>query len=236
MLQFALKVKLSTCRHEFCGKRTDFLPIKFFMKRLVLLWCISWLTSVCYAQYSGLLQPFLSNLHIDSKNIVTDFTYALKANERVHLAWKVSNRELADFFAFERSANGKDFEMIEVLKSVPGNEFNLVDESPLPGRSYYRIRTSLKGKPVYSMTLIVHTGGDLPYKFYPNPTDNILIVRSDIPLDVQIADASGAVRISQPKVQGLQTINVSDLEKGIYMIRFSNKLSNTVSIEKLFKN
>jgi hypothetical protein len=111
-----------------------------------------------------------------------------------------------------------------------------VDESPFPGRNYYRIKTSVKGKPVYSITLIVHIGGELPYKFYPNPTDNILIVRSDISLDVQIADASGAVRISQAKVQGLQTINVSSLEKGIYTIRFTNKVSNTVSIEKLFKN
>ena len=206
------------------------------MKRLVLFCCVSLLTPICYAQYSGLLHPMIHNLQIDSKNIVTDFTYSLKGDERVHLAWKVSNRELADFFAVERSANGKDFEMIEVLKSMPESQLELVDESPLPGRSYYRIRTSVKGKPVYSMTLIVHSGGELPYKFYPNPTDNILIVRSDIPLDVQIADASGTVRISQPKVQGLQTINVSALEKGIYMIRFSNRLSNTVSIEKLFKN
>ena len=207
------------------------------MKRLLLLCCVSMLTSICYAQYSGLLHPIISNLQIDPKNIVTDFTYVLKGDERVHLAWKVNNnKELVDFFAVERSANGKDFEMIEVLKSLPENQLELVDESPFPGRNYYRIRTSVKGKPVYSITLIVHIGGELPYKFYPNPTDNILIIRSDISLDVQIADASGAVRISQAKVQGLQTMNVSSLEKGVYMIRFTNKASNTVSIEKLFKN
>ena len=206
------------------------------MKRLVLLCCVSMLTSLCYAQFSGLLHPIISNLQIDSKNIVTDFTYVLKGDQRVHLAWKVDNKELVDFFAVERSANGKDFEMIEVLKSLPENQLELVDESPFRGRNYYRIKTSVKGKPVYSITLIVHIGGELPYKFYPNPTDNILIVRSDISLDVQIADASGTVRISHSKVQGLQTINVSSLEKGIYMIRFTNKASNTVSIEKLFKN
>ena len=206
------------------------------MKRLVLLCCVSMLTSICYSQYSGLLHPIISNLQIDSKSIVTDFTYVLKGDGRVHLAWKVNNKELVDFFAVERSANGRDFEMIEVLKSLPDNQPELVDESPFPGRNYYRIRTSVKGKPVYSITLIVHIGGELPYKFYPNPADNILIVRSDIALDVQIADASGGVRISQSKVQGLQTLNVSSLEKGIYMIRFTNKVSNTVSIEKLFKN
>lgn len=194
------------------------------------------LTCICYSQYSGLLHPILSNLQLDPKNIVTDFNYNLKGNEKVQLQWKVTNTDQVDFFAIERGTNGKDFEMIQVLKTLPDNHFELIDESPLPGRSFYRIRTSVKGKPVYSITLIVHMGADVPYKFYPNPTDNIVIVRSDIPLDVQIADASGTVRISQSKVQGLQTINVSDLEKGIYMIRFTNKLNNTVTTEKLFKN
>lgn len=194
------------------------------------------LTSICYSQYSGLLHPIFPNTLIDPKNIVTDFTYSLKGNEKVYLQWKISKIELVDFFSIERSANGRDFEMIEVLKPLPSNQFELIDESPLPGRSFYRIRTSVQGKPVYSITLIAYMGSDMPFKFYPNPTDNILIVRSDIPLDVQIADGTGAVRISHSRVLGLQTINVSSLEKGIYMIRFTNKVSNAVRIEKLFKN
>ena len=111
-----------------------------------------------------------------------------------------------------------------------------MDESPLPGRSYYRIRTVVKGMPVYSPTLAVYMGGDVPFKFYPNPADNVLIVRTNLPMDIQITDATGELRISYQKVQGLQTINVSSLEKGIYMIRFTNKVSNTVSTERLFKN
>lgn len=206
------------------------------MKRYLLLCFVSIMSSICHAQYAGLLHPIFSNLHLDPKNIVTEFTYSLKGREKVQLQWKVTNPAAVDFFAIERSENGRDFEMIQVLKTAPGNYFELTDDSPIPGRSFYRIRTSVKGKPVYSITLIAFLAADMPYKFYPNPTDNLVIVRSDIPLDVQIIDASGSVRISQPKVQGLQTINVSSLEKGIYMIRFTNKVSNTVTTEKLFKN
>lgn len=206
------------------------------MKRLVLLCCVSMLTCICYAQYSGLLHPVISKLVLDPKNIVTDFSYTLKGTAKVHLEWKAVGIEMVDFFSIERSGNGRDFEMIEVLKYLSNNKFELIDDSPLPGRSFYRIRTSVKGKPVYSSTLTVYMGGDIPFKFYPNPADNILIVRSDIPVDVQIADALGEVRVSQSRVLGLQTINVSFLEKGIYMIRFTNKVSNTVSTEKLFKN
>ena len=212
-----------------------FYPLDF-MKRFILLCCVSMLTSICYAQYSGLSHPILTNLLVDPKNIVTDFNYTVKGNEKVHLQWKVSNIDLVDFFSIERSANGRDFAMIEVLKPLPDNQFELVDDSPLSGRSFYRIRTSVKGKPVYSLTLIVYMSSDMPFKFYPNPADNILIVRSDIPLDVQIADGSGTVRITQSKILGLQTINVSALEKGVYMIRFTNRVSNAVTIDKLFKN
>jgi hypothetical protein len=57
-----------------------------------------------------------------------------------------------------------------------------------------------------------------------------------MPIDVQITDGTGKLRITQPKVQGLATINVSSLEKGIYLIRFSNKLTGVMYQEKLLKN
>ncbi|MGZ5134356.1 MAG: T9SS type A sorting domain-containing protein [Flavitalea sp.] len=206
------------------------------MNKFILPCLLSMLTCICNAQYSRLLHPALSNLVFDPQNIVTDFSYNLKANSKVHLQWKVKNIEMVDFFSIERSANGRDFEMIEILKLLAANSYELIDESPLPGKSFYRIRTSTHGKPVYSPTLTVYRVGETALKFYPNPADNILIVRSEFPLDVQIADGTGEVRISQLRVQGLQTINVSALEKGIYMIRFTNKAANTVTIEKLFKN
>jgi len=207
------------------------------MNKLLLLFCASMLVHISHAQYSVLTDPSISNIGIDPKNIVADFSYVLKEKTKVRLRWTVTNIEATDFLSIERSANGKDFEMIGILKLLSANKFELMDESPLRGRSLYRIRTSVKGKTVFSKTLEVYMGGvEAPFKFYPNPADNVLIVRADIPLDVQIADASGAVRISQARVQGLQTLNLSTLEKGIYTIRFINKLSNTVSIEKLFKN
>jgi hypothetical protein len=206
------------------------------MKKLVVLFSVSIVTCICYAQTSGIPDPATSNLSIDSNNIVTDFIYNLKEKGKVHLQWKVAHIEMVDFFSIERSVNGKDFEMIEVFKLFSKNKFELIDESPVNGRSFYRIKTSIKGRPVFSKTLSVYTGSENPFKFYPNPADNLLIVRSDIQLEVQIADATGTVRISESRVQGLYTINLSSLEKGVYMIRFTNKAANTVTIEKLFKN
>lgn len=206
------------------------------MKRFVLLFCAVVLAVACYAQPAVLPHPSALSIGIDSNHVVTDFICEIREKTKVHLEWKVTDIKMVDFFTIERSSNGRDFEMVEVFKSLSRNKFELLDESPIPGRSFYRIRTSVKGSPVFSKTVLVYTGNQTPYKFYPNPADNLLIIRSDVPVDVQIADASGEVRISQAKVLGLQTLNISSLEKGIYMIRFTNKASNTIAMEKLFKN
>ena len=78
--------------------------------------------------------------------------------------------------------------------------------------------------------------GDISFKFYPNPVDNILIIRSENILDVQIIDAGGKLRISQANVQGLQTINVSSLETGVYVLRLHNRSANTIVQDRLLKN
>jgi hypothetical protein len=78
--------------------------------------------------------------------------------------------------------------------------------------------------------------GVTAFKFYPNPVDNILIIRSEDALDVQILDATGKPKISLNQIQGLQTINVSTLEKGIYLLRVTNKKTTLVTQEKLIKN
>lgn len=206
------------------------------MKRLILICCASMAVSLCHAQISGFLHPAISRLVLENKKPVIDFNYSIKPTNKVHLYWSVRDTQAVEYFSVERSSDGVDFEMIETIKLNTASSFDIVDESPLSGRNLYRIRTSLKGKPVYSETLNVYIGTETPFKFYPNPADNVLIVRTDIPLDVQIADVSGAIRISQMKVQGLQTINVATLEKGIYTIRFTNKITNIISTERLFKN
>ncbi len=138
----------------------------------------------------------------------------------------------------ERSENGKTFEVVTVINNVEKKPFyHWTDDAPKKGRSFYRIKYSFgQGPDLYSSTVNVAFSGYIDFKFYPNPVDHILIVRSDNPIDVHISDAAGKVRISETRVHGIYTINVASLEKGIYLIRFSSKLTNMVTQEKLIKN
>ncbi|MEO8583446.1 MAG: T9SS type A sorting domain-containing protein [Flavitalea sp.] len=173
----------------------------------------------------------------DPNHTITDLSYTSTESAKVILSWKVNGHN-PDFFSIERSNNGKSYETVSVLNNQQAEaSYQWTDDDPAKGRNFYRIRYSFKeGQSLYSKSVSVLIAGYLSFKFYPNPVDHILIVRANSPLDVQITDANGKVRVSELRVLGLRTVNVSSLEKGIYLIRFSNKLMNIMSQEKLIKN
>jgi hypothetical protein len=52
--------------------------------------------------------------------------------------------------------------------------------------------------------------------FYPNPIDNVLIIRSAFAADIFITDAMGNSRVTRSIGVGPSVIDVSTLEKGVY--------------------
>ena len=208
------------------------------MLKTLLVIYVSFLSVRCIAQNPALEAVTPSDIvSEDSNHIIKELTCGTSDNSTIILTWKTDAR-IPDFFVVERSDNGKSFETVAILNNLGLKPSYLwTDEAPKKGKSFYRIRYSFaQGPPLYSPTVSFFIAGYIAIKFYPNPVDHILIVRSDTPVDVQITDGNGRTRISEPKVQGLHTVNVSSLEKGIYLIRFSNKLTNVISQEKLIKN
>lgn len=207
------------------------------MFRILLSIYVSFLALTSYSQ-SPADWPSPSDMVLeDSNRIISDLSSRITENSKIILSWIVSGA-LPDFFAIERSDNGKSYEVVTVLNNLtPQNIFQWTDDAPRKGRSFYRLRYAFKhGDSLYSKTIPVSIAGYVAFKFYPNPVDHVLIIRSEAPLDVMITDANGRLRIAEDRVQGLHTINVSSLEKGVYLIRFVNKLTNIMSQEKLMKN
>jgi len=197
---------------------------------------VSLISLACYSQVAVPEWSGPSDVVVEDPNRnITDLTSTYTDNGRLILTWKCANTP--HFFSIERSDNGKSFDVVSVMNNVtPRGVHQWTDDAPKKGRSFYRLRYAFQeGDSLYSKTLPVVITGDISFKFYPNPVDHVLIIRSESLVDVHISDANGKIRISQPNIQGLQTINVSSLEKGIYLIRFSNKLTAVMSQEKLIK-
>jgi hypothetical protein len=171
---------------------------------------------------------------------ITDLTCSPTphSTSSISLEWKADSASEGDYFIVERSHDGAVFETLSAqVVSETGTTYRQNDNSPVSGTGFYRVKWLGKsGGTVYSKTVRVSLTGDLDFKFYPNPADKLLIIRSGHDIDVAILDPGGSVRINREVTAGLQVINVSALEKGNYVLRIADHDSNRVVSEQLVKN
>ena len=171
-------------------------------------------------------------------NPFTSFSLQSRESKKVFLQWTVQPGLMSDYFSIERNVDGKNYETIGVIKTIPGaSKYEFTDEIPTRGNSLYRIRMTFKGGGSYpSDSVEVNIPGSALISFYPNPVDNVLIIRSSFTGDILISDGMGKARISRNIGVGPSIIDVSTLEKGVYLLRITDKLTNQQQVEKIVKN
>lgn len=196
----------------------------------------------------ALLSPLLLLAQVEATAVLVDtfsspslafvsFEALTKDNKKIIVQWEVRD-DSAEYFTIERSIEGKTYEPIGVLKATTGIfKYEFPDELPSRGQAFYRIRyTGKNGSEAYSQSLTVILPGATFFRFYPNPADKLLILRTDYPVELQIVDGFGKQRIAKSLNAGPQVIDVSFLEKGSYVIRITDKTSGRQQFEKLLKN
>lgn len=147
---------------------------------------------------------------------------ATPGDKTVRLAWSTAEEVNNEKFLVERSADARSWTSIgEVLANrVSGeNAYTLLDESPLPGSNYYRVRqVDYDGAFSFSEVLSVEMafGQELAY---PNPFSGTLTVYSSATDEVQVLDIQGReVARFQHLGDGAQVQNL-DLKSGVYTLR-----------------
>lgn len=165
------------------------------------------------------------------------FTATSRTNT-VNLDWKVSSEINISKYEVERSNNGTEFKSISSLSARNSANYSSVDNSPLSGFNYYRLKiTENDGRFSYSDVQKVKVDGkSLSINaVYPNPaSDNITLSinnNSSTEAVIQIIDFNGRI-VSTRKVtiqDGLtvKTFNVSDLTSGFYVLRIMTKDETT---------
>jgi hypothetical protein len=171
-------------------------------------------------------------------SVFSNLSALVKDPGKVFLEWNVRHVSDGDYFIIERSQDGGSFETIGALRREGnGNHYELTDIAPPNGTDLYRIvYSSPGGHLVYSKTAQVSLSGAVDFKFYPNPVDKLLIIRTAHFVDIQIVDATGFVRLARHLPAGIQVINISSLEKGVYVLRVADKESNRIISSQLIKN
>ncbi len=192
-------------------------------------------SAAAFSQEAGTVSMELSGGSSVAEACLLD-TPVFKDN-KILLRWKYSGRTPPDFYIIERSSDERQFQTVGVLRPNDDNiSFRFVDEGPAALKNFYRIKAgSATGPNFYSVTVAVEGPGFI-CKIYPNPADKILIIRSDIEGELRVHDGGNRQRMFLPVQRGLQSMDVSRLEKGFYIITIIDKLSHKIYREKLIKD
>ena len=168
----------------------------------------------------------------------TNCTATPKGANRVYIEWSADSAMDGDYFIVERSLDEIHYQTIGVQQATQGvGHYDMTDGTAPNGWDYYRIRyTSRTGASVYSKPMPLSLSGTVDFKFYPNPVDKLFIVRTEHTIDLQVIDAAGAVRLSKRLQPGIQVVDISFLEKGVYILRVTDKESNMAISQQLLKN
>ncbi len=153
--------------------------------------------------------------------------YEAKIDDKVvKIEWVTQTETNNDHFAIERSREGQLWETIG-LKKGNGNstsriDYNLIDEKPLQGISYYRIKqVDTDGAFTYTPIQSVNNKDEFDFTVYPSPAkDEFKINTNNKTVDnLEIFDLLGN-RIDLPFTHenGEYIFNISQVKKGVYTI------------------
>jgi hypothetical protein len=196
------------------------------------------ISSTAFAQFPEPTSPEADSLIKHLNDPFTFLSLQIRDSKKVVLQWVVKQGLLSDYFSIEKNVDGKNYEPIGAIKSIQGaSKYEFTDEIPTRGNSLYRIRMTMKGGGSFvSDSVDAYIPGSALISFYPNPVDNVLIIRSSFTGDVLISDGMGKARIARNIGVGPSIIDVSTLEKGVYLLRITDKITNQQQVEKIMKN
>jgi len=160
---------------------------------------------------------------------------AEKVNETVQFLWTTTNEVNNKEFGVQRSETGEKWTDIAVVKgqgnSAGVHTYNAVDQMPLPGVNYYRLRqTDLDGASVYSKVRAIDFSGIATeaLKLYPNPAKgrvNVISSSFTGKVGYTILGADGR-QVGSGVLQNTISatgINISNLKPGIYLLKLQNE-------------
>lgn len=155
----------------------------------------------------------------------------------IEITWTTWTESKNDYFTLERSSNGEDFEIVDVIDgggtTNEATTYSYTDLTPYAGTSYYRLKdTDIHGKSDYSDVIAVscHSDGNdfALINAYDNDQDLVIefTAGQNEPYDITLMDSRGRqlTARSNRAYDGYNKITLPtvDLARGIYVITLSN--------------
>ncbi|AMQ55092.1 hypothetical protein AO498_01720 [Algoriphagus sanaruensis] len=159
------------------------------------------------------------------------------------ISWITTNEKDLLYYQVERSKDGRFWEKVEMVEKT-GNlaeksEYRLLDRSPLPGRSYYRIGQVNQGEKIsYSKVIALEKEPFQLIQAYPNPSSGVVRIELEDIENFQLLFVDSRGSKVNPKIintgKTFYLVDLSTLPSGIYIAKaFNNFEFYSIRIEKL---
>ncbi|MEM6770526.1 MAG: T9SS type A sorting domain-containing protein, partial [Bacteroidota bacterium] len=158
---------------------------------------------------------------------LTDFKGAFLEKE-VNLDWSTATEDGNDYFSVERSANGADFvEIGRVTGLNVAASYTFVDQAPVDGVNYYRLRQQdFDGHFAYSEVIQVLASGssNVAAGVFPNPANTSFNLRLqgawNDEVTISLLDQTGRVlRTYRQRSTAANELQLPTLVSGMYQVR-----------------
>lgn len=162
------------------------------------------------------------------------FFDAQTVNKSVVINWATASEENFDYFSIERSGNGEEFREIAQINgsgtSTSRIDYQYVDNFPLNGKSYYRLRSiDFDGyTELFDIVLIDVEGFFNDFRVFPNPVvDYKFTIQTNFIIEEEshlyIYNNAGILE-KEVLVSGWQTeYEIDGLERGLYLFKLVTK-------------
>lgn len=170
--------------------------------------------------------------------VVSDF-YAKRSGNNVTLSWKTSVEINAKEFVIQKkTANGwEDVATVAARQVTSGASYIYNDQNNSKAVTQYRLKlvdldNSAK---ISEIRTVKGNGGVSDFIIYPNPSaGDAKVTITDIsePTEVKLIDNAGRV-IKTVNMNNSNTVDFNNLQKGLYMIRITNKTTGESLTKKL---
>lgn len=165
---------------------------------------------------------------------MNDFEVELK-DDFVELEWSTLSETDLNNFEIEKSNNGADWRSIGVFEATGGeniaSDYEAIDQSPQVGLNYYRLRLN-NGDGTSTLTDAEVVQIEHLFSFKPNPTNSLVQVQRSTQKNgtyiIEVTDLFGKIVFEQLFKESAETIDLSDIETGTYIL---SVVRNGVKIE-----
>lgn len=147
-----------------------------------------------------------------------------KAGNTQNLKWLTANEKNIRHFSIERSRDGIKWEEIGRIASNGtadfGRSYSYADQQPYPGSNFYRLHIQeLSGRSEYSNILKASFDKDAgAVTVYPNPAKTELSLDATREGCYIVTDALGRILLQGQLSTGKNSINVSGINNGLYLL------------------